>query len=63
MASLFKPTYSARDPKSGDRIQRKTKKWYGQYIDGDGILRRVPLATDKAAAQALLAELVKRSEL
>ncbi|APW60525.1 Tyrosine recombinase XerD [Paludisphaera borealis] len=62
MASLFKPTYSARDPKTGDRIQRKAKKWYGQYIDGDGILRRAPLATDKAAAQALLAELVKRSE-
>lgn len=62
MASLFKPTYSARDPKTGARVKRKAKKWYGQYNDGDGILRRVPLATDKAAAQALLAELVRRAE-
>ncbi|GAA4424238.1 hypothetical protein GCM10023155_10030 [Bremerella cremea] len=62
MASIFKPTYSAKDPKTGKTIQRKTKKWYGQYRDENGVTRRVPLCTDKAAAQAMLNEIVKRVE-
>jgi integrase len=63
MASLFKPTYTTRDPKTGRRVQRKAKKWYGQYTDGAGILRRDPLATDKTAAQQMLNELTRRAEM
>ena len=44
MASLFKPTY--RD-KNGEK--RTAKKWYGQYRDADGIMRREPLSTNKTA--------------
>lgn len=62
MPSLFKPSYTTSDPKVGRKIRRKAKKWYGQYKDGQGILRRVPLATDKTAAQQMLNELVKRAE-
>ncbi len=62
MANIFKPTYSAKDPKTGKTIQRKTKKWYGQFRDENGATRRVPLCTDKAAAQAMLNEIVKRVE-
>lgn len=62
MPSLFKPTYTAKDPKTGERKTRQASKWYGQYHDGDGILRRVPLAKDKSAAQMLLNELTRRAE-
>src|SRR5262245_3244187 len=59
MTSLFHPTYT--DKKTGR--PRKAKKWYGQYTDGDGISRRVPLSPNKAAAQQMLNELVRRSEM
>jgi integrase len=39
------------------KVQAKSRKWYGQYLDGDGRRRREPLTTDKAAARQLLAEL------
>lgn len=50
MASLFK------------RKTAKGVKWWGDYRDAAGIRKRVPLATDKSAAQALLNELVKRAD-
>jgi len=62
MASLFKPTYSAKDSKTGKTIQKKVKKWYGQFRDENGEVKRVPLCTDKAAAQAMLNEIVRRVE-
>jgi hypothetical protein len=39
------------------KVKAKSRKWYGQYTDADGRRRRVPLTTDKRAAQQLLAEL------
>jgi integrase/recombinase XerD len=36
---------------------------WGRYRDENGIERRVPLAADKAAAQAMLTELVRKAEL
>jgi hypothetical protein len=49
--------------KQGDRIRLLSKKWYGEYRDGDGILHAVPLSTDKTAAGQMLAELVRKAEL
>src|SRR5262249_15321612 len=49
--------------KKGDRIRLLSAKWYGEYVDGDGITRREPLSTDKTAAQQLLDALVRRAEL
>jgi integrase/recombinase XerD len=51
-----------RDPASGKKRKTKSKKWWGQYKDANGKLKRVPLAADKHAAQSMLSELVKQVE-
>ncbi len=72
MAVLFKLWITRYVDASGRRVDKSTpgshavrersRKWYGEYQDADGIARRVPLATDKAAAQAKLSEIIKRVE-
>lgn len=62
MASLYKKPIVITDPKTGKKVKAKSKKWWGRYSDENGIERRVPLATDKPAAQAMLTELVKKAE-
>ena len=59
MASLTRRTYT--DKKTGKR--RKTKKWYGKFIDADGVKRRVPLSTNRTAAEQMLNELVRKAEM
>jgi len=62
MASLYKKPVVMTDPKTGERVKTKTKKWWGRFKDENGVERRVPLAADKMAAQAMLNELVKKVE-
>jgi site-specific recombinase XerD len=62
MASIYKKTITARDPKTKARVKRKSKKWWGKYRDAANTVRRVPLASDKAVALAMLNELMKRVE-
>src|SRR5580698_289542 len=71
MATLVKRRYTKIDPKTGRKImdpktgkpkQFLTSKWHGQWSDLAGQVHRVPLATDKVAAQQMLADLVKQSE-
>ena len=62
MASLYKKPVMMTDPKTGERVKTKSKKWWGRYRDENGVERRVPLATDKSAAQAMLNELIKKVE-
>lgn len=62
MSNLFRPTYTKIEPKTGERVLRVAKKWYGKYRDADGIERRVPLCKDKESATAMLTDLVKRVE-
>ena len=62
MASLYKKPVIVTDPKTGKRTKVKSKKWWGRYRDENGIERRVPLAADKMAAQAMLNERLKRTE-
>jgi integrase len=62
MANLFRPTYTKTDPETGERHTGRLRKWYAKYHDADGVLRRVPLCEDKAAAQAMLTELVRKVE-
>src|SRR5438128_44389 len=38
------------------RIKKKSRNWYGQFVDAQGNTRRVPLCPDKAAAEQLLAK-------
>jgi integrase/recombinase XerD len=62
MASLYKKPITVTDPKTRQKVKAKSRKWWGRYRDADGIDRRVPLAADKTAAQAMLNELVKKVE-
>ena len=72
MASLFKPRITRyldengrrtrKDVPGARRVREKSRKWYGEYRDMHGVLQRVPLATDKSAAQAMLNDIVRRVE-
>jgi integrase/recombinase XerD len=62
MASLYRKPIWSVDPATGTRVKKSSRKWWGQFRDGDGRLRRHPLATDKTAAQAMLSDLVKQAE-
>jgi len=62
MASLYRKPVVVTDPATGQKIKAKSKKWWGQYKDALGRLRRVPLAIDKAPAQAMLNQIVQRVE-
>ena len=62
MASLYKKPITVTDPKTGRKVKRKSRKWWGRYRDSLGKDCRVPLAADKAAAQAMLNELVRKAE-
>ena len=62
MASLYKKPVVKKDPKTGQRIKTKSSKWWGRFKDAAGIEKRVPLATDKAAADAMLKQHITREE-
>jgi len=62
MASLYKKPVMRVDPATGKKMKTKSAKWWGQYKDAQGRLRRKPLAVDKVAAKAMLNEIVKRIE-
>ncbi len=62
MASLYKKPVKLIDPKTGQKVTTRSKKWWGRYKDENGKERRIPLAADKAAAQAMLNELIKKVE-
>src|SRR5262245_18762080 len=61
MASLFRRKYATTGP-NGERVVKRTSKWYGRYVDENGVKQRVPLSPNKAAAQQMLAELVRKVE-
>ncbi len=62
MANLIRRTYTKVDPQTGEKTTHRTRKWYGQYRDTNGVVRRVPLCVDKAAARAMLVEIVRDTE-
>ena len=62
MANLYKKPVVRTDPKTGERVRTWSKKWWGQYKDASGRLRRHPLAADKTAAQSMLNERVRQVE-
>ena len=63
MASLYKKPIKVTDPETGERITARSRKWWGRFKDLDGREKRVPLAIDKTAAQAMLNDLVRKVEL
>lgn len=62
MANLYRKPIFRTDPDTGQRIKTYARKWWGQFVDASGRLRRHPLAIDKKAAQAMLNNLVQRVE-
>ena len=59
---LLKKSNVVTDPETGEKAKTTSKKWWGQYRDALGRDRRVPLARDKAAAHAMLNDLVRKAE-
>ncbi len=49
--------------RNGKRCRVPSSKWYGQYTDSSGVVRRVPLSENKTAAQQMLHELVRQTEM
>ena len=62
MASLYKKSVVKTDAKTGKKTKTESKKWWAQYRDAYGTLKRVPLASNKTVAQQMLAEIVARIE-
>jgi len=62
MAGLYKKPITVTDPKTVEPLKAKSKKWWGRFRDQNGQEKRVPLAADKTAAQAMLNELVRNVE-
>jgi integrase len=58
MGELFRKSY--RDKATGDK--KLYPKWYGDYVDADGVRQRVPLARDKAAATQMLGNLERQAD-
>ena len=72
MASFFKPKFKRWRDADGRPCKKTTpgataepyesKKWYGIYVDHDGIKRKVPLSTDKSAAEIMLGDICRKVE-
>lgn len=62
MASLYRKPIVRTDPETGEKFKTYARKWWGQFRDAHGRLRRHPLAVDKKAAQAMLSDLVRTVE-
>ena len=60
MASLYKKPVIVRDPKTGEKVKSKSRKWWGRFTDALGREKRIPLCTDKQAALAMLKEEVQK---
>ena len=63
MSSIYRRVTKRIDPKTGVTTERESKKWWGQYRDAGGTLRRKPLSTNQSLAKRMLAELVEQVEL
>ena len=62
MANLYRKPVVIKDPKTGQKVKTKSKKWWGRFRDVTGREKRVPLSVDRMAAQSMLNERVRRVE-
>lgn len=63
MASIYKKAITKTDPATGEKLRRKSVKWWIKYRDGLGRIRRRPGFTDKAATLQLAAKWEKDAAL
>src|SRR4051812_3892977 len=62
MARLVRRYQSCQDSETGKKILTLVEVWHGRYADADGEIRILALSADTATAQAMLDELVRRTE-
>ena len=60
MAEVFRPIYTAPDPRTGGRIRKKSPTWWIRYYTPDGCRHKVKGYRDKKATEAMAAELERR---
>ena len=60
MASIFKRKYNK--VVNGKKVKKQSQKYYTRLTDADGILRTIPLYTDKTASMHKALQLVKEVE-
>ena len=60
MAEVFRPIYTAHDPRTGGRIRKKSPTWWIRYYTPDGYRHKVKGYRDKKATEAMAAELERR---
>lgn len=62
MAHLLQPRWTKRNPQTGEKETRRTRRWYGVWRDSQGIRHRVPLSENKQAAAAMLVRAMRETE-
>src|SRR5205085_2345235 len=62
MAEIFRPTYTATDPKTGGKVKRKSPRWWIRYYLPSGERRKVKGYPDRKATEALAGELERRGQ-
>jgi len=63
MATIYKPTYTRKDPGTGKTVTKKYGKHYIKFKDASGRTRQVPGYKDLGATRQLAAELERKVEL
>lgn len=63
MASVYKKKIRVRDPKTGQKVTTKSKKWWIKFRNFDGKVKRVPGFTDKAATMQMATKLEREAAL
>ena len=61
MASVFRPTYTRKDPTSGEPVRHALRKWYIKYLNADGAWETCPGFRDKQATIALANEMERKA--
>jgi integrase len=62
MAHLLQPRWTKRNPHTGEKETRRTRRWYGVWRDSQGTRHRVPLSENKQAAAAMLVRAMREKE-
>ena len=61
MAEIFRPTYTATDPKTGKKVRKKSPRWWIRYYLPTGERRKVKGYRDRKATEALAADLERKA--
>ena len=59
MAHIYRKTFTKVDPRTGEKVTRKRKKWRVRHRDADGIIQDVPGFRDREATKQLASDLEK----